>query len=268
MNYQKHYDALIYKANVRILDKKIRVEKHHIIPRSLGGTNNASNLVNLTLREHYTAHHLLWKIYKNQQMTCAFWRMSHINKNNKLVRINSITYETIREEIALLTSLRMKTPEMVEYYKQFAENRAIGVRAYMKETRKGKTWEEIYGKEIAEKMRGDISNANKGKVLTQSHKENIRKGNTGKLLTNETKNKISAANTGKIRTAETKKRLSESHLGKTISDEHKRKISESTIGKNKTEETKKKMSDAKKGKIFSDEHKKKLSDAAKSRTKK
>ena len=40
------------------------IETHHIIMRSLGGSNDKSNLVNLTLREHYIIHELLVKIYE------------------------------------------------------------------------------------------------------------------------------------------------------------------------------------------------------------
>ena len=41
MNYQKHYDILINKATTRILDKSTRIERHHIIPRSMGGSDVA-----------------------------------------------------------------------------------------------------------------------------------------------------------------------------------------------------------------------------------
>jgi hypothetical protein len=36
-------------------------EKHHIVPRSLGGSNDESNIVRLTYREHFLAHLLLTK---------------------------------------------------------------------------------------------------------------------------------------------------------------------------------------------------------------
>ena len=39
------------------------VEKHHIIPRCMFGTDKASNLVLLTPDEHFVAHQLLVKIY-------------------------------------------------------------------------------------------------------------------------------------------------------------------------------------------------------------
>lgn len=43
------------------------IETHHIIMRSLGGSNDTSNLVNLTLREHYVIHELLVKVYNGTQ---------------------------------------------------------------------------------------------------------------------------------------------------------------------------------------------------------
>lgn len=61
MNYQLIYSKLISKAQSRGKPEE-RFEKHHIIPSSLGGSNNKANLVCLTLREHYIAHILLFKI--------------------------------------------------------------------------------------------------------------------------------------------------------------------------------------------------------------
>jgi hypothetical protein len=63
MNYSKHYQALITRAQTRSLDTY--TENHHIIPRCLGGSDDKSNLVRLTPEEHYLAHQLLIKIYPN-----------------------------------------------------------------------------------------------------------------------------------------------------------------------------------------------------------
>ena len=37
--------------------------KHHIIPKHMGGTNDPSNLIELTVEEHAEAHKLLWEQY-------------------------------------------------------------------------------------------------------------------------------------------------------------------------------------------------------------
>ena len=62
MNYQKIYNKLINRAKNRNIMGY--VEKHHIIPKCLGGEDCKTNLVNLTPEEHYLAHQLLVKIIK------------------------------------------------------------------------------------------------------------------------------------------------------------------------------------------------------------
>jgi len=65
MNYKLHYEKLIERARNRKLQGY--KEEHHIIPRSMGGTDDKDNLVNLTAREHFVAHILLVKIYPKEK---------------------------------------------------------------------------------------------------------------------------------------------------------------------------------------------------------
>lgn len=60
MNYLSIYNNLIRKAKARV-DLKIPHHKHHVIPRWMGGTDDADNLVVLSLKEHFFAHVLLAK---------------------------------------------------------------------------------------------------------------------------------------------------------------------------------------------------------------
>ena len=62
MNYRGIYDRLIKNARGR-QPLGIFVERHHVIPKCLGGSNAANNLVGLTPKEHRLAHKLLCKIY-------------------------------------------------------------------------------------------------------------------------------------------------------------------------------------------------------------
>jgi len=87
MNYQKHYDLLIERAKQRNI--KGYTEKHHIVPRCLGGADHTDNLVKLTAEEHYIAHQLLVKIYPtNRSLLHAAIMMipesSKHERNNKL----------------------------------------------------------------------------------------------------------------------------------------------------------------------------------------
>ena len=63
MNYKKHYDLLINRSRNRTLEGY--VEKHHIVPKCLGGTDDAENIAILTAEEHFLAHQLLVKMYPN-----------------------------------------------------------------------------------------------------------------------------------------------------------------------------------------------------------
>jgi len=53
------YNVLINKAKNRQIPNDSYFEKHHIIPRSLGGDNSSDNIIKLTAKEHYLAHRFL-----------------------------------------------------------------------------------------------------------------------------------------------------------------------------------------------------------------
>jgi hypothetical protein len=76
MNYRKHYNLLIEKAKARKVEKGIYVEKHHIIPRSEGGSNDNDNIVELYPREHFVAHWLLYREDPTVARSFAFNMMS------------------------------------------------------------------------------------------------------------------------------------------------------------------------------------------------
>jgi hypothetical protein len=63
----------------RVLDEY--VERHHVIPRALRGSNDPSNVVVLTFREHFLAHWLLTKFViaegDRRKMQSALWRTVH-----------------------------------------------------------------------------------------------------------------------------------------------------------------------------------------------
>lgn len=61
MLYKKIYDQIISRSKTRALDGYF--EKHHIIPKCMGGSDDENNLAKLTYREHFLCHKLLCKIY-------------------------------------------------------------------------------------------------------------------------------------------------------------------------------------------------------------
>lgn len=63
--YQQWYDQITARGKRR-RDLRGYSEIHHILPRALGGGDEASNLVKLSYREHYLVHWLLIKIYDGE----------------------------------------------------------------------------------------------------------------------------------------------------------------------------------------------------------
>lgn len=87
--YTKWYFNIINSAGSLLRSKKDDYyESHHIIPRAFNGTNQKSNLVLLTPREHFLCHLLLPKMMINSKdagkMAYAFFRMKHKHKNSKI----------------------------------------------------------------------------------------------------------------------------------------------------------------------------------------
>ena len=77
-----------------------KYEKHHIIPKSFGGSDSEDNYAYLTLREHFLVHLILVKIAKGQyykhKMAHALNRMTNSKKGK--YKITSRMYETARIE--------------------------------------------------------------------------------------------------------------------------------------------------------------------------
>lgn len=107
MNYKKQYIKLIRKAQNRELPKEVYVEKHHIFPRSIFGKNKV--IVKLTAKEHFIAHHLLWKYYnkkygkkdfRTKKMLHAFALMVWSGKIN--IKLVAKEYESLKFGYSLL----------------------------------------------------------------------------------------------------------------------------------------------------------------------
>lgn len=87
------------------------VEKHHIIPKSLGGNNSKSNIVSLTAREHFLCHYLLTKMVDGNDKSkmiyaLRFMRASNVHHERYVSAFTSRAYEKSKEEYAQILSNR------------------------------------------------------------------------------------------------------------------------------------------------------------------
>lgn len=102
MDYLKIYNQLIKPSSNRKLS--CYIEKHHIIPRCMGGGDEIENIVELTAREHFIAHRLLCEIYpQNVKLKHALWLMNEGITLNKYSP-SSRTYQRLKEERSRLMS--------------------------------------------------------------------------------------------------------------------------------------------------------------------
>lgn len=139
--YTTWYFNLISKAQTRPIIGY--TEKHHIIPKCLGGDNKSSNLVHLTAREHFICHRMLTKMVDGQikyKLVFAAWQQSRPS-NYKDVKITSRTYETLRKQLSETYTGRNRKP--------FTEETKANMKAGAKNRRKVVLTAEEKSKQIA-----------------------------------------------------------------------------------------------------------------------
>ena len=71
MSYQDLYNHIIERAKHRERPN-CYTERHHIIPKSIGGSDDETNIVTLTLKEHLVCHELLVKIHRKTHTNLIF----------------------------------------------------------------------------------------------------------------------------------------------------------------------------------------------------
>lgn len=175
--YTRIYYSIISRAQSRVLDNNVYTEKHHIIPKSLGGNNSKDNLVTLTGREHFICHCLLVKMttgVDKQKMALALKMLTRL-KNT--IEITSSKFEYIRR----LSS---------KAHSKFQSNRIVldATKEKLRVINTGKR----YGKRSPETGL-KISQATKGKAKSPEHRASAIKNLkdwTGLHHSEETKQKM------------------------------------------------------------------------------
>lgn len=77
------YERFILKYKNQVLEQGIYSEKHHILPKYLGGDNSKENIIVLTYRQHTLAHLLLYRVYKNYEDKLAYSLMRGLELDRK-----------------------------------------------------------------------------------------------------------------------------------------------------------------------------------------
>jgi hypothetical protein len=129
--------------------------KHHIIPKHMGGTDDPSNLIELTVEEHAEAHRLLYEKYGKWEDYYAWQGLAGIIPKSELVReiqrvanTGKFMSEETREKIRQANIGKKHKPETIE---------------------KNRQWH--LGKKLSKQTKEKISEANRRRVVTDSHKK-------------------------------------------------------------------------------------------------
>jgi hypothetical protein len=147
MNYKKIYHQLCDRSLTRKW-AKFTYEKHHIIPKSLGGKDIKSNLAILTPREHALAHRLLVRFLTGTDKAKMIYALKSMvgYRNTNRQQLTSRQYDFLKKEYQTLS----KTPEYSEWRSsitkaQWTPERKAAVSAKSKEQWKTGPKRQVFG---------------------------------------------------------------------------------------------------------------------------
>jgi hypothetical protein len=190
--YTQWYCNIIAKAKARTLPPNIYFETHHIIPKSLGGSNSSDNLVQLLAQEHRLIHLLLPRMTKNPKHTVSMWYAAWMilrtkNKSQKRHVSKGKHYEITRAKIAEFSS----------------------------SLHKGKIVSTETRKKISDSHKGKPG-PNLGKPMSEEQKVKMKAtiAKNGRFITPETIAKILETRKNYKHSEATKIKISENNLGK------------------------------------------------------
>jgi hypothetical protein len=155
-NKYTHWYYSIINAAVSRTTITDYTEKHHIVPRSLGGNNSVTNLVKLTAKEHFVCHRLLTKMVSEDaakiKMHNAAFQMTIVSSNQERYKITSRTYKVLKrnKSISMMGNTHGCRPMSEETKRKISE------------AKKGKSVNK--GKKISADQKEKLSVALKGRV--------------------------------------------------------------------------------------------------------
>lgn len=137
-------------------------ERHHILPKCMGGNNEKSNLIDLYAREHFIAHKLLaLENPDNDKLVHAWWMMGVVNDNQQRYEQTPEEYEEARK--AYIDTISGKNnPMWGKVGVMNGKNHTEESKNKMREQKLGEK-NSFYGKQHTEETRKKMSEAQSGK---------------------------------------------------------------------------------------------------------
>jgi hypothetical protein len=138
--------------------------KHHIIPKHMGGTDDPSNLIELTIEEHAEAHRILWENHGRWQDEVA-WK--------------ALSGQIDKQEINYIISVINNTGKNNPMYGKVGPMRGKKHTEESKQKIKSKRKEQVIIHSEETKLK--IGQAHKGKIITDEHIEKVIESNKKRL---------------------------------------------------------------------------------------
>jgi hypothetical protein len=198
--YNNWYQSIVDRGQTRVLDDTVYTETHHIVPRSLGGSDDVTNLSVLTAREHFICHWLLIKIHTGEERASMIYALRMMRANNEHhkryhTKITSRVYASIKEEYSRIQSKKVQGEK-----------------------------NPMWGKTHSEEAKNKIREANLGNQITDEQRKKIKISKLGKTrapFSEEWRAKLSASSKGE----------NNSRYGVEVSEETRKKIGDAARGR-------------------------------------
>jgi hypothetical protein len=237
MDYGRIYGEFIADRKAREGGLTGYVERHHIVPRALGGSDDPENIVRLTAGDHFFAHLLLAKHLGGSMWYALNAMVEGLAIGGRAADHSYATrarrhYEVAKRMFAVEHSRRMKgvfkgaahpmygkpcSPVALEKLKA---RLASGLNPMASPGARARVSAALKGRVFTDEHREKIAASRRGKRLSAETCAKMSAYRTGRKMAPETIAKVAAANRGKKRTSEQNARNSAARLGRKLSPEH------------------------------------------------
>lgn len=183
--YTKWYFSIIKNRKENPFPNNIYTERHHIIPKSFGGSNKQENLIRLSAREHFLVHWLLTKMCISKdhsiKMKHALLRLMNASETLETYKWSKWQYEVAKnKKAAALKEARKngKDPRLGKKHspesKEKMRNAKLGIK------RKPEHCEYLKTRPVTDETRKKLSNSLKGRVFSEESRKKSSKTQKGK----------------------------------------------------------------------------------------
>lgn len=187
--YREEYIKLVEDSLTNPPSPDQMTEKHHIIPKCMGGSNDKTNFVVFSVRNHIIAHYLLCRIFpENKDLRYAI-NITLSSKKNKINLEDEFSIDeiiSIREQWISFT--RTKEFSELKRTQNSGKKRTPEQCKNISESKKGSK-NPMFGKTLSKKhiealvnsVKGE-KNVNYGKVFSEDEKRHLARACGGKQV--------------------------------------------------------------------------------------